>query len=385
MSKKLERPAVLAIAGKARWWPVTDCAEAAPAGRYVGPVFQIDGLLVQRVATGRVVIHELAGMDFGSSETLSLCAATGHLNDLILSIYCVNGARTAYLRTLRAAPWQTCEPSPAMKMASRRPGRAAVRGRGSAFVTVTVAAVAATLALAACASKNKLVTPDGKDRVAVNTPESLGRYQDLVARQDAMTLEKSELQLKYELLNQQVQRLKNVILEQQRKDGQGAPQAMPSPKGPQSEQPASQPENPSASPTGKGTVVVGSNSVVFRVNHDVGHTAFTPTATLADEIVKAARAAKMVVIRGRTDSATVDEVETRIALERAVRARQYLLSNGIEPAKMHVWYRAAGDFIADNSTPEGRAVNRRVEIEARGLETSAIVSEEPDSRIGRNQ
>jgi outer membrane protein OmpA-like peptidoglycan-associated protein len=385
MSVKVEVPALLAVAAKARWWPITDFGMAAAAGRYVGPVFQRDGWLIQRTGSSRVVVHELEGMDFASCETLRRRAACGRLNDLVLSIYCVNGARTAYLRSIYGASSQTRPPTPIVKIVTERAVSRGLGRKESARISVTVAAaVAASLALAACAEKNKLVTPDGSNRVAVNTPDSLSRYQDLVARQDAMALEKSDLQRKYDQLNQQVERLKTYILEQQRKSTQGevAPQCVPAPHG----APAAPMSSPSAPPGGTGAVVVGPDSVMFRVSHDVGHTAFTPTEALADEIVKAALAAKTVVIRGRTDADAADPTEERIALSRALHARAYLVGRGVPAAKIRSWYRAAGDFVADNSNADGRARNRRVEIEARGLDTSALSSTVPAGlRVGRNQ
>lgn len=383
MNDNRVRPALLKIAAKGRWSPITEGVVAGPAGRYVGPVVHMDGTLVQRVAAKRAVLHDLDGMDFSSSDALLHLAATGALDDRVLAIYYINGAKMAYLRETVRSPWQEAEKPAIRETTAPQTGKPNRRSHSMGRFTGTVAtAVATTLALAACASKNRLVTPDGSERVAINTPESLSRYQDLVARQDAIGLEKSELQRKYEALTQQVEKLKTFVLEQQRKEQQGGTPVSPAPKG--------TPTVPGAAPrppaSGKsGAVVVGSNSVVFRVNHDVGQTAFTPTAKLADEIVKAAKAAKVIVIRGRTDSAIVDDVEARIALGRAVRARQFLLSNGVDSRKMHVWYRAAGGFIAENSTPQGRAENRRVEIEARGLDTSALVSATADTRVGRNE
>ena len=193
-------------------------------------VFQRDGWLIQRTGSSRVVVHELEGMDFASCETLRRRAARGRLNDLVLSIYCVNGARTAYLRSIYGASWQTRPPTPIVKIVTKRAVSGGQGRNEPARISVTVAAaVAVSLALAACAAKNKLVTPDGSNRVAVNTPDSLSRYQDLVARQDAMALEKSDLQRKYDQLNQQAERLKTYILEQQRKSMQGevAPESAP--------------------------------------------------------------------------------------------------------------------------------------------------------------
>jgi len=359
-----------------------ECVLAAATQRYCGPVFVKDEFLVQRVAPGRAVVHRLADVDYTTSECLKKRADTRRLNDLTLSIYYIGGRAVAYLRATESAARRHMIPTVRPVRPIRTPSPRVLRASPIAV------AVAASLALAACAS-HKLVTPNGKQRVSVNTPDSLKNYQDLVVRQDAMTLEKSQLQREVEELNHEVSTLKSYVLQQQRSRGtQGRPDGAAQPQS-DVQSPASpaapeyRPPPPGSSRAG--TVSVSTDRVVFRVSHDVGHTEFAPTAELELELLKAAKAAKAVVVRGRTDSETVDDVETRIALGRAVHARQYLVSNGVEPDKIHVWYRAAGDFIADNSTAEGRAINRRVEIEVRGLDTSAYASVASDIRVGRNQ
>jgi outer membrane protein OmpA-like peptidoglycan-associated protein len=244
----------------------------------------------------------------------------------------------------------------------------------------------AALMLASCAS-NKLVTPNGKNRVAVNTPESLSRYRDILAREDALTLEKSELQRKVDLLTEQVAALKSDIRSVQKPVAPGSsPTQKPARSSPREAPPG--PQGANDRPTGGAAseaIVVGSDRVVFRVSHPIGRTQFTPSASLEEPLLRAAREAKTILIRGRTDSESIDDVETRIALVRALRARDYLVNNGVDPSKIRVWYRAAGGFIADNSTEVGRAMNRRVEIEARGLDTAAFNPRVAEVRVGKNQ
>ena len=366
---------------RARWGTAVECEPAAATQRYCGPVFVKDEYLVQRVAPGRAIIHRLSAVDCTTSKRLQKRAEMQRLNDLTLSIYYIGGRGVAYLRACESVTRRHM----VLPERSHNPGPLA---RGPVPRASPLAlAVAASFALAACAS-HKLVTPNGKERVAVNTPDSLKNYQDLVVRQDAITLEKSQLRRQVDELNQEVATLKSYVLQQQRTKGnQNLPDGAAQPQSDtQSPSPPSQPTRPLPPGSSRaGTVNVSSDRVVFRVSHEVGHTEFQPTAELELELLKAAKAAKVVVIRGRTDSETVDDVETRIALGRAVHARQYLVSNGVGPDKIHLWYRAAGDFIADNSTAEGRAINRRVEIEVRGLDTSAFASVASDVRVGRNQ
>jgi outer membrane protein OmpA-like peptidoglycan-associated protein len=247
-------------------------------------------------------------------------------------------------------------------------------------------AVASFLALAACSS-HKLVTPNGKERVAVNTPDSIKNYQDLVVRQDAIALEKSALQRQVDDLNREVATLKAYVLQQQRAKGnqkRAGGSVQPQSDIQRQSRPNAVLHSSSSEPPLAGTVSVSPNRVLFRVCHEVGHTDFHPTPELEEKLLKVAKAATVVVIRGRTDAETADDVETRVALARAIHARTYLVSNGVEPAKIHLSFRAAGDFIADNSTTEGRAMNRRVEIEVRGLDTSTFDAVPADVRVGSN-
>ena len=84
-------------------------------------------------------------------------------------------------------------------------------------------------------------------------------------------------------------------------------------------------------------------------------------------MLHAAAAGKKIIIRGRTDSALPNPVDQRIALGRAASARHYLIENGIPRDKIAVFYRSAGGFAVDNTTAEGKARNRRVEVEVQGI------------------
>ncbi|MCV2438576.1 OmpA family protein [Paucibacter sp. DJ2R-2] len=83
----------------------------------------------------------------------------------------------------------------------------------------------------------------------------------------------------------------------------------------------------------------------------------------ANALVEAAKAAPLVVIRGRTDGSSATPAEIRIASGRAKAAFDFLVAAGVQPDRIRSTYQANGDHAADNSTPEGRSRNRRVEIE----------------------
>ncbi len=115
------------------------------------------------------------------------------------------------------------------------------------------------------------------------------------------------------------------------------------------------------------TIVIQDKGMVFRVMHGFARTDFHPSAGLQQQLLQAARAGKHIEIRGRTDASTANPVDKDIAMRRALNARVFLANNGIHPRKMHIDYLAAGDNVADNGTPDGRARNRRVEIETAGI------------------
>lgn len=86
---------------------------------------------------------------------------------------------------------------------------------------------------------------------------------------------------------------------------------------------------------------------------------------LFDAVGEAARAANRIYLHGHTDAYVASPKGTELAIRRAVEVRKLLLSRNVEPERIRLFYRGAGNFIANNSTPEGKALNRRVEIEMR--------------------
>ena len=78
-----------------------------------------------------------------------------------------------------------------------------------------------------------------------------------------------------------------------------------------------------------------------------------------------ARAANRIYLHGHTDAFVASGAGTDLAIRRAVAVRALLLAQDVSPSRVRMFYRGAGNFIANNSTPEGKALNRRVEIEFR--------------------
>ncbi|MGE0099625.1 MAG: OmpA family protein [Hydrogenophaga sp.] len=113
------------------------------------------------------------------------------------------------------------------------------------------------------------------------------------------------------------------------------------------------------------------------------HFAFNSThvsipTTEATALVDESRAAPLVVLRGRTDGHSDSSGESRIAQARATAVRDYLIAAGVDPTRIRATHQPSGDHVADNRSPQGRNLNRRVEIEVyRVLPTPTQASAEP--------
>ena len=69
-----------------------------------------------------------------------------------------------------------------------------------------------------------------------------------------------------------------------------------------------------------------------------------------------------VQIFGYTDNTGSMEVNTRLSGQRANAVRNYLIKCGVPAERMTAQGIPMADYVASNDTPEGRALNRRVEI-----------------------
>ena len=127
--------------------------------------------------------------------------------------------------------------------------------------------------------------------------------------------------------------------------------------------------------------IAGVASTIYRVRFGFGQAHFTLSDEAKAKLLPAARAARLINVRGRTDSAVADQANERIARARAEAARAFLIANGVEAGRIRTFAQAAGGFIAPNNTEEGRAKNRRVEIELIGVRRSTVAA--PAMKAGR--
>ncbi len=69
---------------------------------------------------------------------------------------------------------------------------------------------------------------------------------------------------------------------------------------------------------------------------------------------------------GHTDSVGSDTYNQKLSVRRSEAVKAYLVSKGIEKNRVYTEGKGEKQPVADNKTAEGRAKNRRVEIEVVG-------------------
>ena len=77
-------------------------------------------------------------------------------------------------------------------------------------------------------------------------------------------------------------------------------------------------------------------------------------------------ALEVIVAVGHTDSVGPEAYNQRLSVRRAEAVKAYLVSKGIEANRVYTEGKGEAQPVADNKTKDGRAKNRRVEIEVVG-------------------
>ena len=76
---------------------------------------------------------------------------------------------------------------------------------------------------------------------------------------------------------------------------------------------------------------------------------------------------EMVIATGHTDSIGTDAYNQKLSERRATSVKEYMVSKGIPAAKITILGKGETQPVATNKTKEGRAKNRRVDIEFKGV------------------
>jgi OOP family OmpA-OmpF porin len=75
---------------------------------------------------------------------------------------------------------------------------------------------------------------------------------------------------------------------------------------------------------------------------------------------------EVIIAVGHTDSVGTDAYNQKLSVRRAEAVKAYLVSRGIEKNRVYTEGKGEKQPVADNKTAEGRAKNRRVDIEVVG-------------------
>jgi OOP family OmpA-OmpF porin len=75
---------------------------------------------------------------------------------------------------------------------------------------------------------------------------------------------------------------------------------------------------------------------------------------------------EVIIAVGHTDAVGGDAYNQRLSVKRAEAVKNYLTSKGVEKNRVYTEGKGEKQPVADNKTGEGRAKNRRVEIEVVG-------------------
>jgi len=75
---------------------------------------------------------------------------------------------------------------------------------------------------------------------------------------------------------------------------------------------------------------------------------------------------EVIIAVGHTDSVGADAYNQKLSVRRAEAVKAYLVSKGVEKNRVYTEGKGEKQPVADNKTAQGRAKNRRVEIEVVG-------------------
>jgi outer membrane protein OmpA-like peptidoglycan-associated protein len=107
---------------------------------------------------------------------------------------------------------------------------------------------------------------------------------------------------------------------------------------------------------------IATGNLVAVVPFGVGSAAWSVEQADATALVRRAKGAALIMIRGRTDAAGESLQQTALARRRAEAAAEFLQQAGVSKDKLRLTWQGAGDAVA-GLRPAERAQSRRVEIE----------------------
>lgn len=122
-------------------------------------------------------------------------------------------------------------------------------------------------------------------------------------------------------------------------------------------------------------------NVVYSIVFGFGSARIGLLDASAAAVVAEARTAPMILVRGRTDGTTSSPAEIRMAQARSGAVQAWLVAAGVPPARIRATWQPVGDHAADNDLPDGRALNRRVEIEIYRAAPEVVALNQPRDAV----
>nr|WP_317623788.1 OmpA family protein [Acidovorax sp. SUPP3334]BDH38354.1 OmpA family protein [Acidovorax sp. SUPP3334] len=226
----------------------------------------------------------------------------------------------------------------------------------------------AALHLNGCSSTPKPAEADGSSRVPANEVARVDTLQQRVNADRKLLAENGLLRAQVDVLQVKLNEMTSIVREALTLPP--APRALPTPV-PLPPAAPLQPQSRPAVDLPADTYAVNVSGVVIRVFHPFAQTDFEPSDRVADALRSSIRGAEQIEVRGYTDSNVVNKADKLIAIERAEKARTWLIQNGADAAKVKTKHFTAGSFLTENTTQEGRGKNRRVEVDIRNQQLAA--------------
>jgi outer membrane protein OmpA-like peptidoglycan-associated protein len=234
--------------------------------------------------------------------------------------------------------------------------------RAMSSASLSLCIVGAAVQLGACSAVPKPAEADGSSRVPANDTSRVQALQQRVNADRQLLSENNLLRAQVDVLQTKLNEMTSIVREALTLPPAPRPAPAPVPVQPPVEtspQSMVKPDLPSYA------YVTHSSGVVIRVFHPFARTEFEPSEQVAQALRASVRSADQIEVRGHTDSNVVNPIDKHIAIERAEKARTWLISNGAEGSKIRTKYFTANNFLVENKTPQGRSMNRRVEIDIR--------------------
>lgn len=112
---------------------------------------------------------------------------------------------------------------------------------------------------------------------------------------------------------------------------------------------------------GEGIIVKFDSGILFDINKsDLKVAAKSNIENLSASLKK--NPETNILIIGHTDNTGSDALNMNLSLKRAASVKSYAVINGVDAARLSTEGKGKNEPISDNSTAEGRTLNRRVEI-----------------------